>query len=104
MIPESANLSKKERLLEAKKAVQILKSLAEQNGIPFPSKMTATGGQAKDLSLLKEKSTATGLQIEICQCADAELLGDACAGFTALQIFDDLQTAAEKIVKKYKVL
>ncbi|MDY4526203.1 MAG: hypothetical protein SPE03_14360 [Treponema sp.] len=104
LIPESANLSKKERLLEAKKAVQILKSLAEQNKVPFPSKMTATGGQAKDLSLLKEKSTATGLQIEICQCADAELLGDACAGFTALQIFDDLQTAAEKIVKKNKVL
>ena len=103
LIPESANLSKKERLLEAKKAIDILRSLAEQNQVSFPAKMTATGGQAKDLLLLKEKSVVTGMQIEICQCADAELLGDACAGFTALQKYENLQTAAEKIVKKISI-
>lgn len=103
LIPQSANLSKKERLLKAKNAVEILRSLAEKNQVPFPTKMTATGGQAKDLSLLKEKSVVTGLQIEICQCADAELLGDACAGFKALQKYENLQTAAEKIVKKISI-
>lgn len=103
LIPESANLSKKERLSEAKKAIDILRSLAEQNQVTFPAKMTATGGQAKDLSLLKEKSVATGMQIEICQCADAELLGDACAGFTALQKFENIRAAAKKIVKKNSI-
>ena len=103
LIPESANLSKKERLLEAKKAIDILRSLAEQNKGAFPAKMTATGGQAKDLLLLKEKSVVTGMQIEICQCADAELLGDACAGFTALQKFEDIRAAAKKIVKKNSI-
>ena len=62
-----------------------------------------TGGQAKDLSLLKEKSVVTGMQIEICQCADAELLGDACAGFTALQKFENIRAAAKKIVKKNSI-
>ena len=103
LIPESANLSKKERLLEAKKAIDILRSLAEQNQVTFPAKMTSTGGQAKDLLLLKEKSVVTGMQIEICQCADAELLGDACAGFTALQKFENIRAAAKKIVKKNSI-
>ena len=74
-----------------------------QAKVSFPAKMTATGGQAKDLLLLKEKSVVTGMQIEICQCADAELLGDACAGFTALQKFENIRAAAKKIVKKNSI-
>lgn len=100
LIPNSAALSQNQRILEAQNSVEILKKLAKKNGIPFPKKMIATGGQAKDFELLKRKSQALKMEIAVCQCADAEILGDACAGFVALKKYENLINAAENIVKE----
>lgn len=100
LIPESAKLSEYERIVHAQNAVNLLKKLAEENGVIFPEKMTATGGQAKNLALLKKKSDATGMQIAVCQCADGEVLGDACAGFVALKKYSSLVEAANHLVKE----
>lgn len=98
LIPNSADLPQKQRFSEAKKSIEILKKLAEKNGILFPKKMTATGGQTKNLELLKQKSQILNMEIAVCQCADAEILGDACAGFVALKKYKNLAEAAENII------
>ena len=64
--------------------------------------MTVTGGQAKNDLWMQLKADALGMTLEICNCADSELTGDACAAWTGLGLYPSIQDAAGKIVKVTK--
>lgn len=98
LIPDSYKYSVEERIEKSKQAIETLKNLAQTNNLPFPKKMVATGGQTKDKQLMAKKAEALGIQIQICHCSDAELLGDACVAWTSLGVYDSLQSAADTIV------
>lgn len=99
LLPNSSSLCESDRLIFAKKALLTLKDLAQKNDIEFPEYMIVTGGQVKDVNLMKDKAKYLGMKLYGCQCADAELLGDACAGFVGLGVFENLAQAAEKLVR-----
>lgn len=103
LIPGSSQMEIEERLEEGKKAINILRQLAKENGLPFPKRVVATGGQTKDLELMKKKSEALGLQFVVSQCADAELLGDACVGWYALGEYSSIIEASFRIIRENTV-
>ena len=87
LIPDSASLPEAVRLQKVTDAVQLLKKLAEENGIAFPNIITTTGGQAKDQAYFEKKRTALarlGLELVVGSCVDAELEGDAKVAWSAL--------------------
>lgn len=98
LIPDSYKYAVDERIEKSKQAIETLRKLAQQNNLPFPEKMVATGGQTKDKKLMAKKAEALGIQIQICHCSDAELLGDACVAWTSLGVYKSLQEAADTIV------
>ena len=100
LIPESGKLGINQRLIKCKNAVDVLKKIAAENDISFPSQITATGGQTKSEKYMARKSLAIGLPVSVCQIADAELLGDACAAWFALEKYSSLKEAAASIVKE----
>ncbi len=80
LIPDSAALPEDVRLQKVTDAIKLLKKLAAENGISFPTVITTTGGQAKDLAYFEKKRAALaqlGLDLVIGTCVDAELEGDA---------------------------
>lgn len=102
LIPNSGELSEEERLNAVEKGLETLRQAAVAAGIAFPSEMAVTGGQTNDELLLREKEQRLGMKI--LRPADnhfvhSELLGDACAGWYGLGLYDSLQTAADKIVR-----
>lgn len=103
LLPNSSSLSEEERLSFAKNSVSVLKNLSETYKIDFPEYIIVTGGQAKDSVLMADKAKALGIKLVACQCKDAELLGDACAGFKALGFYKNLEEASENLVREEKV-
>lgn len=89
-------------LEQVKESVGRLKTALAANGIAFPASMTVTGGQAKNDSWMQLKANALGMTLEICNCPDSELTGDACAAWTGLGLYGGLQDAANHIVKVTK--
>lgn len=80
LIPDSAALPEDIRLQKVTDGLQLLKKLATENGINFPSIITTTGGQAKDKAYFEKKRAALatlGLELVVGSCVDAELEGDA---------------------------
>ena len=79
LIPNSASLPEEERLEKVVAGIELIKSLAEQNGLAFPTKITTTGGQAKDEVWFGKKRARLeqmGIELVVGNCADAELTGD----------------------------
>ena len=79
LIPNSAVLPEEERLEKVVAGIELLKSLAEQNGLAFPTQITTTGGQAKDEAWFGKKRARLeqmGIELVVGNCADAELTGD----------------------------
>lgn len=103
LIVESSGISEEKRFDFAKKAVSVLKRIAEVNNIKFPEKITVTGGQAANEKLMQDKAKILGVKLVACQCPHAELLGDACAGWYGLGKYKSLQESANAIVKEDKV-
>lgn len=99
----SSGISEAKRFDFAKKAVSVLKRIAEANNIEFPEKITVTGGQAANEKLMKDKAMILGVKLIACQCPHAELLGDACAGWYGLGKYKSLQESANAIVKEDKI-
>ena len=106
LIPDSGELSVKERLNQIKKGICCLQKAAEEAGIDFPAKMSVTGGQTNDELLLREKSELLGMKImhplvlfDGKPFVHSELMGDACAAWFGLGKYDSLQEAAENIVR-----
>ena len=102
LIPDSGELSETERLNKVEKGIESLKNAACKVDIAFPACMAVTGGQTNDELLLKEKSQRLKMKI-LRPCENhfvhSELLGDACAAWFGLGVYDSLQTAAKKIVR-----
>lgn len=100
LIDNSSQLTAEKRFMFAKNAIATLKGISEKYKIDFPEKITVTGGQANNHRMMKEKAVALGIKLVACQSAHAELLGDACAGWTGLGKYAGLQEASEKIVRE----
>ena len=89
LIPDSASLPEDVRLQKVTDGIQLLKKLAEENGVVFPTVITTTGGQAKDQAYFEKKRAALaqlGLELVIGTCIDAELEGDAKVAWEALRL------------------
>ena len=87
LIPDSASLPEDVRLQKVTDALELLKKLAAENGVAFPTLITTTGGQAKDQAWFDKKRTALaklGLDLVIGTCVDAELEGDAKVAWNVL--------------------
>jgi sugar (pentulose or hexulose) kinase len=89
-------------LEQVKASVEKLKDTLTENGIAFPASMCVTGGQAKNDLWMQKKADTLGMTLEICNCADSELTGDACAAWFGLGVYGSLQDAANHIVKVTK--
>lgn len=100
LIPKSSKSSEIERLKMIKDGIDILQEISIQNDFPFPKKMHVTGGQAKNLEFLQKKSDFFKMEIAVCNCFDAELIGDACVAFYGMGKFASIKEAASKIVKE----
>ena len=88
--------------MEVSDGIKKLSSLAQEAGTPIPSSLILTGGQAESDGYTQMKSSVTGMKIEVLQCNDAELLGDAAFALCGMGIYPDIQTAAEKIQRVSK--
>lgn len=87
---------------DVKNAVLALKKLAEQNSLAFDNKMSVTGGQAKNERWLEKKAADCGLDLEICNSADSELVGNAVIALFGLGKYKTLQEAAKNVVHSTK--
>lgn len=104
LIPKSSKLSENVRLEKIGEGIEILKEIANKNNLIFPKRIHVTGGQSKDLEFLQKKSDFLNLEIAICNCNDAELVGDACVAFYGLKKFNSLKDAANSLVKEDLIL
>ena len=77
LIPDSSKLNDDERLDILENGVNLLRKLAAENQIPFPSEMRVTGGQTNDKAFLQKKANRLHLKLIINHCKHSELLGDA---------------------------
>ena len=89
--------------MQVRDGIHRLSELAKESNLAFPSSFTLTGGQAESDGFTQMKSSVTGMEIKVLQCNDAELLGDAVFAFCGMDIYPDIQTAAEKIQRVSKV-
>lgn len=91
------------RILEQVRAsVGLLKAALAERGIELPVEMAVTGGQAKNDLWMQRKADSLAMTLEICNCADSELTGDACAGWYGLGLYSSIQDAADYMVKVTK--
>ena len=87
LIPDSASLPEDLRLQKVTDGLLLLKKLAAENDITFPSVITTTGGQAKNEAYFEKKRAALaklGLELVVGSCVDAELEGDAKVAWSQL--------------------
>ncbi|MBP5357906.1 MAG: hypothetical protein J6Y69_01810 [Treponema sp.] len=89
--------------MQVRDGIKKLSSLAQEAGTQVPSSFILTGGQAESDGYTQMKSSVTGMKIEVLQCNDAELLGDAAFAFCGMGIYPDIQTAAEKIQRVSRI-
>lgn len=83
--------------LDVKSALGILRKAAFEKGLPFPDRMTITGGQASNDRRNQMKADITGIKISVPECPDSELLGDAAMAFAGMGIFSSIQEASKKL-------
>jgi xylulokinase len=70
----------------------------EERGCPVTT-MVTSGGQARNALWIQMKADITGKKISVPRIVDAELLGDACAGVTALGLFPTLSDASRGLLR-----
>ena len=73
----------------------------ERNNCPIES-LRVSGGQGRSDIWNQMKADITGKNIEVPLVIDTELMGNACAGFTASGFFTSLEESAESLVKIIK--
>lgn len=78
-------------------AVREAVEIMGENGLA-PVEFRACGGQAKNAPWNQMKADIVGLPILVPEVEDAELIGDACAAYTALGRYASLQEASEQLV------
>lgn len=67
-------------------------------------KVVVTGGQAKNEAWLKLKANIMNIEIDIPECLDAELIGNASIAFWGLGFFTSVDKAAQKLCKIKKTI
>lgn len=85
-----------------KNAVNALKKLAQENSLAFCPEMSVTGGQAKNVRWLEKKASDCNMNLEVCNTPDAELTGNAVVALYGLGVFENLQDAAKRTVRRTK--
>ena len=70
----------------------------EEKGCPVDT-MVTSGGQARNPLWIQMKADITGKRISVPHIVDAELLGNACAGMTALGLFPSLAAASKGLLR-----
>ncbi len=63
------------------------------------STLRSCGGQSRNSLWNQMKADITGVTVEVPQVRDAELIGNAIAGYVGLGVFDRLDEAADRIVR-----
>ena len=89
--------------LDVRSALDLLKKAAFEKGLPFPDRMSITGGQASNDKRNQMKADITGIKIAVPSCSDSELLGDAAMAFAGMGIYSSIQEAAKKLFKPEKL-
>lgn len=84
---------------QIRSGISLLRKAAEESGQKIDDVMTVSGGQAKNEKWLSQKALNSGISIQVSQCRDSELLGDACVAFYSLGLFKSMKDAAENLVK-----
>ncbi len=84
---------------DVREGITLLRKVAAESNQKIDNVMTCTGGQAKNDKWLSQKAINSGISLQVPQCRDAELLGNACVAFTSLGFFSSIQEAAENLVK-----
>ncbi|MCR4741730.1 MAG: hypothetical protein K5866_02500 [Treponema sp.] len=105
LIPNSSKLRENERLGKLKEGLKLLQELSKENDFEFPLKMKVTGGQTKNSFWMQKKATFLEMELEVCDCPDSELLGDACIAWMGLGKYQSLGQAAQvisKVERSYK--
>ena len=79
----------------------LLKQAVVNNGadIEFPDRMVISGGQAANELWVHFKADVTGMQIDVPECTDAELLGDAVFAFKGAGVYGSIQEACSKMCR-----
>lgn len=86
-----------------KKSVKMLLDAAGENQLETIFPVVVTGGQAKNGQWMQMKCNYAGVPLAVCNCPDAELIGDAVTALTGLGEYNSIQEAADSIVKITKV-
>lgn len=86
-----------------KKSIKLLFDAAAENGLHVELPVVVTGGQAKSGQWMQMKCNYAGVPLAVCNCPDAELIGDAVIAQTGLGTYRSIKDAADAIVKITKV-
>ncbi|MCK9168788.1 MAG: FGGY-family carbohydrate kinase [Treponema sp.] len=86
-----------------KRSVKTLLDAAKKNNISVTFPVIVTGGQAKNEQWMQMKCNYTGVPLAVCNCPDAELIGDAVSAQTGLGTYSSIRKAADAIVKITKI-
>lgn len=103
LIPNSSKLKENDRLTKLKEGLQLLQKISKENDFDFPLQMKVTGGQTKNTMWMQKKASFLEMNLEVCDCQDSELLGDACIAFKGLGKYESLSEAAENISKSQQI-
>lgn len=83
--------------LDVKSALDTLRKAAAEKGLPFPGKMTITGGQASNSLRNQMKADITEINIAVPTCSDSELLGDAAMALAGMGLFPSIKEASKAL-------
>jgi xylulokinase len=86
-----------------KKSIHALLDVAKENEIDVVLPVVVTGGQSKNEQWMQMKCNYAGVPLAVCNCADAELIGDAVMAQTGLGNYGSLKDAADALVKITKI-
>jgi xylulokinase len=84
-------------------AYEIIKKAVLASGEKLENKMRVTGGQARNPLWMQIKADMLGINLEVPQCPDAELSGNAIIAYTGLHFFETIKEGAEQIAKPSQI-
>lgn len=86
-----------------RKGIVKLKRLARLFFLSFPNKMTITGGQSLNYSLVYSKARANRIDISVMYSPYTELIGDAIISAVSRKVYPDV-VSASKVMSRERVL
>lgn len=74
-------------------------ALMQDNPVELPSSMTITGGQSANELWVQFKADITEMSINVPECPDAELLGDAILAFKGMGLYSSIQEGCDAMCR-----